>query len=320
MGILSVLSKDTKPSKFMKSFPKILTIFFLTVFILQIICLVFLLMAPVASQAAEKKIDFKQQVEMPGYTFDSASKSTINIANYIRAIYKYAIGIVGILAAVILMVGGIIWLTAGGNASMVTEAKAWITASITGLVLALCSYFILATVNPNLVNFKITEIETIEKLKIATDAGIKEVEKEMIKEKVSPAIKKATIEAIQTQSLTSGCCFYEKSKKCIDEVLKTDCSNQQTMNYYPGLCKYIINCPQFCTRVKAGTDCSNSYLNPAVCTFMISGKNRCEKCDKKEGESCVNHNCCAGLCCGKIEGKRTPTCIKGTPTRGNSCK
>jgi len=41
-------------------------------------------------------------------------------------------GIIGILAALALMIGGVIWLIAAGNASRISEAKAWIGASLTG--------------------------------------------------------------------------------------------------------------------------------------------------------------------------------------------
>lgn len=75
------------------------------------------------------------------------------IGEYIAAIYKYAIGIVGILAAVVLMVGGVLWIVAGGSATMIGEAKAWISASLTGLVIALCSYLILYQINPALTVF-----------------------------------------------------------------------------------------------------------------------------------------------------------------------
>lgn len=73
------------------------------------------------------------------------------IAEYIAGVYKYAIGIIGILATVVMMIGGVIWITAGGNASSIGEAKAWIGASLTGLVIALSSYMILYQINPKLV-------------------------------------------------------------------------------------------------------------------------------------------------------------------------
>lgn len=109
-------------------------------------------------------VEFKPQVRMGEYQKGQSylvEKSTAMIAKYIRAIYKYAIGIVGILATVVMMLGGIMWLTAGGNQTRIGEAKAWITASISGLVIALCSYLILATVNPALVNFNVSPVEEV---------------------------------------------------------------------------------------------------------------------------------------------------------------
>lgn len=141
----------------LKYFPKILTIFFLAIFIFQLSCLLFLALAPKTGNAADD-IEFTPQIQVGDYKFDSGDKSTGNIARYIREIYKYAIGIVGILAAVVLMVGGVLWIIAGGNSTAVGEAKSWIGASLTGLVIALCSYLILATVNPALVDIKTTAI------------------------------------------------------------------------------------------------------------------------------------------------------------------
>ncbi len=76
------------------------------------------------------------------------------IAQYIAAIYNYAIGIVGIVAVIVMMVGGFLWLTAGGNAGQITEAQNWIKASVVGLVIALSSYVILDQISPALVFLK----------------------------------------------------------------------------------------------------------------------------------------------------------------------
>ena len=150
-----------------KQFSKILTSFFLLVFIFQLAGLIFLLAVPEPSQAEEKKVYFVPQVGI-GDDFQKGNKklvgdSTAMIGEYIKAIYKYAIGIVGILAAVVLMFGGIKWLVAGGNAERIGDAKSWIGAALTGLVITLASYTILYTVNPDLVNFKITTIDNVEK-------------------------------------------------------------------------------------------------------------------------------------------------------------
>ena len=103
------------------------------------------------------------QINIP--TLDLSEWTANNSGNwlglYIKAIYQYAIGIVGILAAVVLMFGGLLWLTAGGNTGQVTEAKEWIKASLTGLILALSSYMILYVVNPDLTIFQPLNIPSI---------------------------------------------------------------------------------------------------------------------------------------------------------------
>ena len=150
-----------------KKIPKILLIFFLIIFIFQLSCLFVLLAVPELSQAAGNEVQFVPQVGI-GDDFQkgvakSPDGSTALIGQYIRAIYKYAIGIVGIFAAVVLMFGGVLWLTAGGNTERIGNAKAWIGASLTGLLLALCSFLLLATINPALVDFNISQIEKIKK-------------------------------------------------------------------------------------------------------------------------------------------------------------
>jgi len=125
--------------------------------------------------------DIKLQIPIPGLNLTKGANILANcekdekgnptrcsfpwIGEYVAGIYKYAIGIVGILAAVVLMIGGIIWITAGGNASRIGEAKAWIAASLSGLVIALCSYTILYYVNPSLVNFNPLGMSIVKEIK-----------------------------------------------------------------------------------------------------------------------------------------------------------
>ena len=125
--------------------------------------------------------DIDLQIDIPGLNLTKGANILANcekdekgnptrcsfpwIGEYVAGIYKYAIGIVGILAAVVLMIGGIIWITAGGNASRIGEAKAWIAASLSGLVIALCSYTILYYVNPSLVNFNPLGMSIVKEIK-----------------------------------------------------------------------------------------------------------------------------------------------------------
>lgn len=103
--------------------------------------------------------------------------NTRPLGEYIRKVYNYGVGITAILATVVLMIGGFQWIIAGGSGEKIGEAKAWITAALSGLVLALSSYMILNLVNPALVNLKVKEIEFIKEVKsgccfINTGSGV----------------------------------------------------------------------------------------------------------------------------------------------------
>lgn len=137
-----------------KKIPKIIIASFISIFIVQMICLAILCFYPIEGQA----IEFKPQVPLPGIGTETIDKNTAPIAKYIKAIYVYLIGIVGITATVVMMFGGILWILAVGNASKIEEAKAWIKSSVTGLIIALLSYMILYTVNPALVNLPTSQL------------------------------------------------------------------------------------------------------------------------------------------------------------------
>ncbi len=117
-------------------------------------------------------IDFNPNVTIPGSKFEhdgtdqQLSKDTSPIAQYMRALYNWGIGIVGVLAGVALIIAGMMWLTAGGNNAQVEAAKKWIGGALSGLVLALGSYFLLYQINPGLVSFSTYKI-------IGVDVGAK---------------------------------------------------------------------------------------------------------------------------------------------------
>jgi len=148
----------------LKKIPKIITTIFLVVFLFQLIGFIFILTTPKISQAIEApKLQVPIGEEFSKVNADDETISVPWIGEYISAVYKYAVGIVGILATVVMMFGGVLWITAGGNQERISNAKSWITASLTGLVLVLCSYLILSTVNPDLTRFKPIEINVVQK-------------------------------------------------------------------------------------------------------------------------------------------------------------
>lgn len=97
---------------------------------------------------------------------DQASK-TLDIpwlAQYIVGVYKYAVGIAGVLAAVMMMIGGIQYLTAGGDAGRVSKGKEKISDALLGLFLVLGTYMILNVINPDLTKLQGLRVESIARI------------------------------------------------------------------------------------------------------------------------------------------------------------
>ncbi|OGF21050.1 hypothetical protein A2Y83_01815 [Candidatus Falkowbacteria bacterium RBG_13_39_14] len=58
----------------------------------------------------------------------------------VASIIKVVLGFLGIVAVVIILIGGFKWMTAGGNEDQVGEAKKWIYSGVIGLLIILSAY------------------------------------------------------------------------------------------------------------------------------------------------------------------------------------
>ncbi|MCF7860150.1 pilin, partial [Patescibacteria group bacterium] len=92
------------------------------------------------------------------------------VAQLIQYLYTFGLGIGGILAAVVLMAGGLVWLVSAGDATKITQAKSLIVGSITGLMILFGSYILLTQINPNLVVLKPLSLKMIEQIVITADS------------------------------------------------------------------------------------------------------------------------------------------------------
>ncbi|MCK5357217.1 MAG: hypothetical protein KAJ48_02380 [Elusimicrobiales bacterium] len=123
---------------------------------LSITLLFFIALINIQPVYADKSIAMNLQVGLPGFGEKGAKINVTpdTLGKYIKAIYTYAIGIVGIFSTVVIIYGGLLWAMAGGNNSKVDAAKGYIGSALTGLVLALVSYTLLYMINPALVELK----------------------------------------------------------------------------------------------------------------------------------------------------------------------
>ncbi len=298
-----------------KNFIKILS---LIIFTQIFCCTVFLI--PISVDAVDS-YKFKVPIgDFKEITFKKKG-TTKPIADYIQEIYKYAIGVVAILATVVMMIGGVVWITAGGNQTRVGEAKQYISGSLTGMVLVFCSYMILNTINPDLVKFKPVGIETVSKI-------------------------------------IHGCC--EKDNKHIGTMTKSECEEKKDGNWGgensvwnynakkceidPGGCCLnnepqgdMFNIPITCTNVSSINSCTKNYdaykkgeecseitscrgcyigssLNLKSCgDGKLCYNGACQDCETGAG-LCITEPCCEGKCCSILN-----TCVSGEPTDGYDC-
>jgi len=78
-----------------------------------------------------------------------------NMADFFQKYFIYVVSIGGFIAATILVMAGFTWATSAGSPERITQAKGYITSSLTGSVLLLGSYTLLYTINPDLVRFRL---------------------------------------------------------------------------------------------------------------------------------------------------------------------
>jgi len=161
----------------------------ITSFILVLVfCLAIFSFPAISHAQTEKKFEPTNpidnlQVKIPGIeklsqqysaTCGTEGKNSVcslpYIAIYIRGIFAYSMGIMGILAAISIMIGGIIYMTSAGNATRITTAKTWIGSSIAGMVIGLSSYTLLSQVNPDLVGLKSIKIGIVQGEEDTTEA------------------------------------------------------------------------------------------------------------------------------------------------------
>lgn len=72
----------------------------------------------------------------------SVGLGTRDIRETIASLIGVIMGFLGILAVVIILLGGFMWMTAGGNEEKVGKAKKLIVSGIIGLVIVLAAYAI----------------------------------------------------------------------------------------------------------------------------------------------------------------------------------
>ncbi len=93
---------------------------------------------------------YEPLVRLPGLP----AEGEITLSQYIVGLYNFLLSIVGIVAVMMLIIGGMKYIAAAGNASIIADAKDTISNAIFGLLLALLSWVIVSTINPDVLYIK----------------------------------------------------------------------------------------------------------------------------------------------------------------------
>jgi GH24 family phage-related lysozyme (muramidase) len=130
------------------------------IFILTFIFCSFIFTNLASAQETPSVFSFGLNIEIPG------SQSTYTVGSnmlgiYIKAWYQFLLGVIGIIATVMIMIGGFKYLSSQGDKGKIQEAQSIIISAITGLLLAFGSVAILNLVNPELLKLRMPTVPGI---------------------------------------------------------------------------------------------------------------------------------------------------------------
>ena len=93
---------------------------------------------------------FADEVDYPDLPNVPAPTPEQGLPSYVNYIFNIALALGGLVAFGVLIWGGVLYLTSAGNPEQVGSAKKKLTSAISGLLILLCVYLILTTINPDL--------------------------------------------------------------------------------------------------------------------------------------------------------------------------
>jgi len=108
------------------------------------VAMVMLIIAPVFAVAlpAQADVDDLLWGGKEGEVDEAIGLGDTDPREMAASVINVALGFLGIVAVVIILIGGFKWMTAGGNEEKVSEARKLILAGVVGLVIILASWAI----------------------------------------------------------------------------------------------------------------------------------------------------------------------------------
>jgi len=114
-----------------------------------------------SSALAAEESGYKIQVAIPG---GPTAGTSVGLADYIQYIYIFGLSLIGITALGVLIYGGLLYMLSDTGGSK-EDAKKYIWAAISGLILGLAAFLILNTINPDLTSLTPPKLDDLSELK-----------------------------------------------------------------------------------------------------------------------------------------------------------
>ena len=190
------------------------------------------------------------------------------IGKYIAAIFQYGISLAAVLAVVMIMIGGFVWLTSGGSPDKVGKAKEYISNALLGLLLALLSYTMLYAINPRLVFLDSLTIQKTTEQKqaccVETDTNKGSLQYAPDGDCTQLGYKGQWQAGTESQCGLQGCCDYVDNttgyRKCIATTSEKVCDSlksQTKSGYTPRFLPGTATCLDSTGYLKKDQICSN---------------------------------------------------------------
>jgi len=227
------------------------------------------------------------------------------LAKYIKALYDYGLMIGGILATIVLMGGGILWLVSAGNDTKITQAKELIGGSVTGLVILFSSWVLLTTVNPELVNNKTIKTQVIKTASFNLGCCTNKATK-IVSSETSASCKDNTFEPNKLADIASNSCV--SSGCCVATIKKNDQTSTE--------CQQEIS--TYCSGDGLLSNGSVSQIKSISRNYINQDCNTAPECNNATRVSCENKS--KGDICGTAGHCYDNVCIQSVGIKtGDFC-
>lgn len=124
------------------------------------VLIILILFLAISGFLVEKKAAFAQLDQLKQTANTAGLGSETQPTAIVGRIIGIVLSLVGITLVVLMIAGGIMWMTSGGSAEQVTKAKKLMTSALIGLIIVIFSYAISEFVVERLSN--VTEVPVIE--------------------------------------------------------------------------------------------------------------------------------------------------------------